>query len=98
VFAPTGQLVKSIGGFTIPQGIAVSRNWLLVADAGTRELVAVSLVNYERQTVLMNAPIGSPRGGPMRAAFCSITADADGNFYVGCNGDGVVRRIRRTRD
>ena len=85
----------TIDGFSDAQGIAAPGGTLLVADVGTHELVAVDIESGTREVVVTDAPIGQPVAGVVPAAFCSVCADGTGGFYVGANGDGSVRRLRR---
>jgi sugar lactone lactonase YvrE len=96
-FGRNGSHRATIDGFTDAQGVAVAGSTLLVADVGTHELVAVDTASGAREVAVHGAPIGQPVTGVVPAAFCSVCADGDGGFYVGANGDGSIRRLRRTR-
>jgi len=58
--------------------------------------VAIDTATGAREVVVRDAPIGQPVAGVVPAAFCSVCADGDGGFYVGANGDGSIRRVRRS--
>jgi sugar lactone lactonase YvrE len=77
------------------QGLAVAGNTLLVADPGRRELVVFDVASGERDVAVSDAPIGPATSGLVPAAFTSVCADGRGGFYVGCNGDGSIRQLRR---
>jgi sugar lactone lactonase YvrE len=94
-FEHNGTHRATIDGFTDAQGVAVAGTTLLVADAGAHQLVAVDTASGARQVVVHDAPIGQPVTGVVPAAFCSVCADGEGGFYVGANGDGSIRRLRR---
>jgi sugar lactone lactonase YvrE len=84
-----------IEGFSDAQGLAATGGTLLVADVSTHELVAVDIESGSREVAVTGAPIGQPVAGVVPAGFCSICPDGTGGFYVGANGDGSVRRLRR---
>jgi hypothetical protein len=92
VIAPDGT-TRELGGFQDPQGIAALGSRLLVADVGRGALVAVDLGSGAATTVVSGAPIGPAVPGVVPAAFCPICADGKGGVYVGCNGDGSIRRL-----
>jgi sugar lactone lactonase YvrE len=79
--------------FDQAQGLALSGSRLLVADVGRRELVVLDMQGGRREVVVRDAPIGAPVEGVMPAAFCPVCPDGAGGFYVGCNGDGSIRRL-----
>jgi sugar lactone lactonase YvrE len=85
----------TIDGFADAQGVAVIGGTALVADAGTRRLVAVDLASGRRHDAVVDAPIGQPVAGTVPAAFCAVTADGN-DFVVGANGDGSIRRLSRS--
>jgi sugar lactone lactonase YvrE len=85
----------TIDGFTDAQGIAASEGLLLVADAGAHQLVVIDIESGQRDVAVADAPIGQPVAGLVPAAFCSVCSDGSGGFYVGANGDGSIRRLRR---
>jgi sugar lactone lactonase YvrE len=95
VLQKDGSRRGAIEGFSDAQGIAASGGTLLVADVSTHELIAVDIDSGNREVVVTGAPIGQPVAGLVPAAFCSICPDGAGGFYVGANGDGSVRRLRR---
>ncbi len=78
------------------QGLAVAGGTLVVADTGRRELVVFESATGARHVAVSDAPIGPPADGLVPAAFTPVCADGAGGFYVGCNGDGSIRRLRRT--
>jgi hypothetical protein len=85
---------REIPGFGDAHGIAVSGPTLLVADVNAQELRAVNLESGEKTAVVSHAPIGQPAPGVMPWSFAPLCPDGEGGFYVGCNGDGSVRRLR----
>jgi streptogramin lyase len=97
VFAADGSRRGAIDGFTDAQGVAVAGDVLLVADVGARELVTVEIGTGTRTVAATGVPIGQPVEGFVVAAFCSVCPDGGGGFFVGCNGDGSVRRLTRAR-
>jgi sugar lactone lactonase YvrE len=86
---------RAFEGCADAQGVAVASGLLLVADPERRELVVFDVESGRRQVAVADAPIGPPAAGLVPAAFTSVCADERGGFYVGCNGDGSVRRLRR---
>ncbi len=97
VFAADGSRRGAIDGFTDAHGVAVAGDVLLVADVGARELVAVDIGSGAKRVAANGVPIGQPVEGLVVAAFCSVCPDGNGGFFVGCNGDGSVRRLSRSR-
>ena len=95
VIGADGAVRNEISGFSDPQGVAVSDGALLVADVGTQRLVVVDIAGGEQQTAVSQARIGQPVAGLVPAAFCSVCPDGDGGFFIGGNGDGTIRRLRR---
>jgi sugar lactone lactonase YvrE len=86
---------REIEGFANAQGVAVSGDTALVADAGRRQLVAVDLHSDRTTVIAREVPIGPPQEGFLLAAFSPVCSDGTGGFYVGCNGDGSIRRVQR---
>ena len=86
---------SEVPGFGDAQGIAVSGRTLLVADVNAQELRAVDLESGDKSVAVSHAPIGQPAPGVMPWSFTPLCADGAGGFYVGCNGDGSVRRLHR---
>jgi sugar lactone lactonase YvrE len=84
---------RELDRFAGAQGIALAGSRLLVADAARHELVVLDVDSGQREVVVRDAPIGAPVEGVVPAAFCSVCADGEGGFYVGCNGDGSIRRL-----
>ncbi len=84
-----------IDGLTDAQGLAIAGGTLLVADAGSHELIAVDLADGHRSVAVRDARIGQPRPGLVPAAFCSVCADERGGFYVAANGDGSINILTR---
>jgi sugar lactone lactonase YvrE len=93
--APDGSR-RSFEGCADAQGLAVAGDLLLVADPGSRELIVFDIDSGARRVAVADAPIGPPAPGLVPAAFTSVCADGQGGFYVGCNGDGSIRRLRRS--
>jgi sugar lactone lactonase YvrE len=87
---------RRVEGFGDAQGVAVVGATVLVADAERHELVAVDVAAGRRDVLVTDAPVGLPVPGTVPAAFSPLTADGAGGFYVGCNGDGSIRRLTRT--
>jgi len=87
---------RRVDGFGDAQGVAVDGGTVLVADAERHELVAVDVAAGRRDVVVSGAPVGLPVPGTVPAAFSPVTADGVGGFYVGCNGDGSIRRLTRS--
>ncbi len=87
---------RELSGFQQPQGIAAGGGVLLVADVGRGELVSVDIASGTTTVAVAGAPIGQAVAGVVPAAFCPVCADGTGGFYVGCNGDGSVRRLTPT--
>lgn len=87
-----GAAVAEIDGFATPQGIAVLDGMVLVADAGTRQVVAIG-TDGERRTLATDLPFGPPVAGTrLPHSFAPLLADGDG-VLVGCDGDGSIRRL-----
>jgi sugar lactone lactonase YvrE len=87
---------RRIDGFGDAQGVAVAGGAVLVADAERHELVVVDVAAGRRDVVVTGAPVGLPVPGTVPAAFSAVTADGAGGFYIGCNGDGSIRRLTRS--
>jgi sugar lactone lactonase YvrE len=86
---------RRVAGFEQAQGLGVGAGGLLVADSATRELVLLAPSTLERDVLVAQTPIGPPVPGGMLSPFCAVCADGDGGFFVGCNGDGSIRRLTR---
>jgi sugar lactone lactonase YvrE len=95
MFATDGSR-RAFEGFGDAQGVAVTGGTLLVADPERRELVVFDVDSGARQVAVSDAPIGPPVEGNPPAAFSPVCSDGAGGFYVGCNGDGSIRRLRRS--
>jgi hypothetical protein len=69
-----------------------------VTDAGAHTLVSVDVESGRTETVVSDAPVGSPIAGRSWPAhfFASVATDGAGGFIVGCSGDGSLRTIRRS--
>jgi hypothetical protein len=85
-----------LGGFQDAQGIAAVGRELLVADVGAGALVAVHIDSGARSGAVAGAPIGQAVPSVVPAAFCPLCPDGAGGVFVGCNGDGSIRRLART--
>ncbi|MCG5431098.1 SMP-30/gluconolactonase/LRE family protein [Mycobacterium sp. MYCO198283] len=96
-----------VDGLERPQGILVRGDELFVVDAGSREVLRVSLSAGTRETIAAGLPIGPPPGvepkpllgmppfsGP-QGPFAGIAAGPDGTLYVAADGDGSVLALRR---
>jgi sugar lactone lactonase YvrE len=94
VFAD-GVVQAEIPEFAQPEGVAVSGGTAVIADPGSREIVAVDTTSYWREVLVRNAPIGPLDGRSTPFAFCPVAADPVGGFLVGCNGEGSIMRLTR---
>jgi glucose/arabinose dehydrogenase len=92
VIAPDST-TRELGGFDDPQGLAALGSRLLVADVGRGTLVAVDVASGNATAAVTGAPIGQAVPGVVPAAFCPICPDGEGGVFVGCNGDGSIRRL-----
>ena len=77
------------------QGLAVAGAPLLVADPGRRELVVFDVASGERTRRRFRRADRPAGGRPRSGRVHSVCADGAGGFYVGCNGDGSIRQLRR---
>lgn len=112
-----GRVVKLAGssvevvadGLGCPQGIAVADGRLYLVDAGTKEVVMISLNDLSRTTIATDLPIGAPPGvepkplnglppfsGP-QGPFAGIAVAPDGTLYFSADGDGSVLALRQDR-
>ena len=94
-----GATVREVSGFGSVDGVAVSADGrtVLASDTGNRRVVAVDAESGAIETVIDDAPIGPPTDGKrLLGSFAPLLAEPDGSFLVGCNGDGSIRRVRRT--
>ena len=95
-------------GLASPQGLALLGDELLVLDAGSKELIAVSLATKQRQTLASGLPVGAQTGvvpqplmgiaglvqGPL-PPFAGLSVASDGSVYVAADGEGSVLCLRR---
>jgi sugar lactone lactonase YvrE len=98
-----GGVQTVIDGLEDPQGITIAGDTLFVLDAGTRQLIGLSLATGEVRTVASHLSIGGPRGmparlltgmpgilpGPLRP-FAGLAAGPDGTIFIGANGAGAL--------
>jgi len=111
----TGRVVQLNGGTTTvidglrkPQGLALAGGQLFVLDAGSKELIALSLATKQRQTLATNLPIGAPPGitpkplmgvpdlipGPL-SPFAGLTVGGNGAIYIAGDGEGSVLMLKK---
>jgi sugar lactone lactonase YvrE len=89
---------QRIEGFGDAQGVAAVGSLVLVADAARHELVLVDVAGGRREVVVGGAPVGpAVAGATVPAAFAAVASDGAGGYLIGCNGDGSIRRLTRTR-
>jgi sugar lactone lactonase YvrE len=89
-----GSQLEITRGVDRAEGVAAAGDTVLVADVGSRRIVAIDAETGNAATVISHAPVGRPDGAP-RHAFAPVAADAEGRFIVGCDGDGSIIRLAR---
>jgi sugar lactone lactonase YvrE len=96
-------------GLDTPQGLAVSGDALVVLDAGSRQLLQISLGDRRRRLLASNLPVGSGGGLPVKSMpgipgifpgpfvpFAGITIAPDGRIFIAGDADGSVLRLEKT--
>lgn len=97
-----------VDGLTSPQGLGLLDDQLLVVDAGSKEVVAVSLSTHARQSVASDLPVGAQPGvtpkpllgiaglipGPL-TPFSGLAVGGDGTVYIAADGEGSVLTLTR---
>ncbi|MFE4503222.1 hypothetical protein ACFRFQ_25485 [Rhodococcus sp. NPDC056743] len=86
---------RMLNGFKRPQGVALTEDYVVVADQGERQIVCVSRDGERRGAVAVDLPLGLPRLQADDGRRSSVTIDKDGSIIVGCDGDGSIRRLVR---
>lgn len=103
-----GGTTTVVDGLTSPQGLALLGDQLLILDAGSKELLAVSLAMRERSSLATGLPIGAQPGvtpkplngivglipGPL-TPFSGLAVGGDGTVYVAADGEGSVLTLTR---
>ena len=89
----TGTVV--VDGFDRPEALAFAHGALFVAETGARRITRVALDAGGRDTVVFDAPIGMPRESVRLGRSASMHSDGR-TLYLGCDGDGSVRSLRRS--
>jgi sugar lactone lactonase YvrE len=111
----SGRVVKVNGGTSAvieglraPQGLALAGDQLLILDAGSKELLAMSLATKQRQTLASSLPVGASPGvmpkplsgvpdlipGPL-SPFAGVAVGSEGTIYLAGDGEGSVIALRR---
>lgn len=85
----------ALNGFKRPQGVALTEDYVVVADQGERQIVCVSRDGERREAVAVDLPLGLPRLQADDGRRSSVTIDKDGSIIIGCDGDGSIRRLVR---
>jgi sugar lactone lactonase YvrE len=97
-----------LDGLQKPQGLALSDGQLFVLDAGSKELIAVSLSTKQRQTVATSLPVGAAPGitpkpllglpdlipGPLNP-FAGLACGSDGTIYIAGDGEGSMLVLKK---
>jgi sugar lactone lactonase YvrE len=89
-------LDSTLDGFAAPEGVAVSSDGVYVAETGAGRVTLLAHTTGERTVVAEGLPLDFPRPRPRGERRSPLAAAADGSLLVGCDGDGSVRRLRRT--
>ncbi len=90
-------------GLDLPQGITILGDAVVVLDAGSRQLLAMSRADRRRQVLASNLPVGAAGGlavkplpgipgifpGPF-VPFAGVAAGPGGRIYVAGDADGSV--------
>ena len=96
-------------GLDTPQGIAIVGNAVVMLDAGSRQLLEVSLKDRRRMVLASNLPVGAAGGlapkplpgipgifpGPF-VPFAGVAAGPGGRIFVAGDADGSVIALERT--
>ncbi len=97
-----------VEGLSAPQGLALLGDQLLVVDAGSKELIAISLETKVRETIASGLPVGAPPGvtpqllmgiaglieGPL-PPFAGLATGKEGTVYIAADGEGSVLTLKR---
>ncbi len=98
-----------VEGLSSPQGLGLLGDQLLIVDAGSKELIAVSLGTKQQQTIASGLPVGAQPGvtpqilmgiagliqGPL-TPFSGLAVGGDGTVYLAADGEGSVLTLKRT--
>ena len=90
-------------GLDLPQGIAILGDAVVVLDAGSRQLLAVSSADRRRQVLASNLPVGAAGGlavkplpgipgifpGPF-VPFAGVATGTGGRIFIAGDADGSV--------
>jgi sugar lactone lactonase YvrE len=104
-----GAIETVADGFDTPQGIAFAGDAVFVLDAGSRELIEISLKNRRRTVIASNLPVGAAGGlapkplpgipgifpGPF-VPFAGLAAGPAGRIFVSGDADGSVLVLERS--
>ncbi|MBI3796696.1 MAG: gluconolaconase [Deltaproteobacteria bacterium] len=94
-------------GLKTPQGLVLLGDQLFVLDAGSKELLTLSLTTRQHQTLVTNLPVGAPAGvtpkpllgvpdlipGPL-SPFAGLALGKDGTIYIAGDGEGSVLALK----
>ena len=97
-----------VEGLSSPQGLGLLGDQLLIVDAGSKELIAVSLGTKQQQTIASGLPVGAQPGvtpqilmgiagliqGPL-TPFSGLAVGGDGTVYLAADGEGSVLTLKR---
>ena len=97
-----------VEGLSSPQGLGLLGDQLLIVDAGSKELIAVSLGTQQQQTIASGLPVGAQPGvtpqilmgiagliqGPL-TPFSGLAVGGDGTVYIAADGEGSVLTLKR---
>ena len=97
-----------VEGLSSPQGLGLLGDQLLIVDAGSKELIAVSLGTKQQQTIASGLPVGAQPGvtpqilmgiagliqGPL-TPFSGLAVGGDGTVYIAADGEGSVLTLKR---
>ena len=103
-----GGVSTLVEGLVSPQGIALLGQELLVLDAMSKELLAVSLHTNDRKIIASGLPVGSQPGvtpkllmgiagliqGPL-TPFSGLAVGPNGTIYVAADGEGSVLALKQ---
>ncbi len=98
-----GSVTPVLEGLDTPQGLTLVGDRLAVVDAGSKELVSISLETRERRTLATGLPVGAPPGvtpqplmgiagliqGPL-PPFAGLASAPDGSLYLAADGEGSI--------
>jgi streptogramin lyase len=94
VFADGPASAVTHDGFDQPEAV-VGDGGVFVAETGARRITWLAVPDGRRSPVATELPLGFPNPHPRSGRRASLAPIA-GGVVVGCDGDGSIRRLRRS--